>query len=290
LGMTLIYLITGRHPAALPYVNGRIKFTAEISNFLRGWLETMTQPYLDKRFDSDRSAQTALVSNDGSYGGFTNFKPANCTTKLYRDRDRLEISLHNNRLVITSNDKELRTTSEYMSMSGCLLWIAVLIIGVVFPVYGVNFIPLYFSAIFVLWTLTGNVFYKARINAKSTTLIVKRESIRAIETINYSSKHQKTLSYSPRVKSDPVIYNPGYTFDEYLDSDLRIVQRGRVIVRPELQIYCGLRKYSFGGGISQPELYWLGQEISDFLNLELQVIYPTPQAPLKPPEPPEASI
>jgi serine/threonine protein kinase len=77
LGMTLIYLITGTHPAAMTYINGQVKFTAEISNRFRRWLEKITQPYLNKRFDSDRSAQAALTSNDGSYGDFDSIKPAN---------------------------------------------------------------------------------------------------------------------------------------------------------------------------------------------------------------------
>jgi serine/threonine protein kinase len=51
LGMTIIYLLTGIHPAELAQVNGQVKFTAEIGNHFRKWLEKMTQPYLDKRFE-----------------------------------------------------------------------------------------------------------------------------------------------------------------------------------------------------------------------------------------------
>jgi serine/threonine protein kinase len=91
LGMTLIYLLTGTHPAELPQVNGQVKFTGEISNRLHRWLEKMTQPHLDKRFDSDRSAQAALKSPDGNYGNFSNLQSTKCRTKLYRDRDKLEV-------------------------------------------------------------------------------------------------------------------------------------------------------------------------------------------------------
>ena len=37
----------------------------------------MTEPHLDKRFDSARVAQQALASQDGSYGDFMHIKPAN---------------------------------------------------------------------------------------------------------------------------------------------------------------------------------------------------------------------
>lgn len=50
LGMTLIYLLTGTHPAELARVNGQVKFTAEISGNFNRWLTKMTQPHLDLLF------------------------------------------------------------------------------------------------------------------------------------------------------------------------------------------------------------------------------------------------
>jgi serine/threonine protein kinase len=91
LGMTIIYLLTGTHPAELIQANGQVKFTAEISNRLRRWLEKMTQPHLEKRFDSARLAQTSLGSEDDSYGDCSHLKPANSKIKLYRGQDYLEI-------------------------------------------------------------------------------------------------------------------------------------------------------------------------------------------------------
>jgi serine/threonine protein kinase len=92
LGMTLIYLLTGTHPAELSQVDGRVKFSAEISKGFERWLEKMTHPHLDKRFDSAKTAQLALKSEDGSYGSFEQLKPANTQIRLYRDRNRLQIT------------------------------------------------------------------------------------------------------------------------------------------------------------------------------------------------------
>lgn len=92
LGMTLIYLLTGTHPAGLPQVEGRVKFNAEISKRFERWLEKMTHPHLDKRFDSAKAAQAALKSKDGSYGSFDQLKPANTQIRLYRDKNRLQIN------------------------------------------------------------------------------------------------------------------------------------------------------------------------------------------------------
>jgi serine/threonine protein kinase len=91
LGMTIIYLLTGNHPAELLTVNGRVKFTAEISSRLYRWLEKMTHPYLDKRFDSAKFSQIALASEDGNYGSFDYLKPAYTQVRLERDREKIEI-------------------------------------------------------------------------------------------------------------------------------------------------------------------------------------------------------
>jgi serine/threonine protein kinase len=92
LGMTLIYLITGIHPAELPKINGRVTFdNSNLSGIFSRWLEKMTQPYPDRRFKSTRSAQTSLTSPDGSYGDFLHLRPADSAIELHRDRDRLDI-------------------------------------------------------------------------------------------------------------------------------------------------------------------------------------------------------
>lgn len=92
LGMTLIYLLTGMHPAELPQVDGQVKFNAEISKRFERWLTKMTHPHLDKRFDSAKIAQLALKSEDGSYGDFDRLKPANTKIRLYRDKNRLQFT------------------------------------------------------------------------------------------------------------------------------------------------------------------------------------------------------
>jgi serine/threonine protein kinase len=73
LGMTIIYLLTGIHPTELTQVNGYTKVTYEISNRLYQWVDKMTQPYLDQRFNSAKLAQIALTSADDNYGNFRFF-------------------------------------------------------------------------------------------------------------------------------------------------------------------------------------------------------------------------
>lgn len=87
-----------------------------------------------------------------------------------------------------------------------------------------------------------------------------------------------------RSQIEILAYNPGYTFDKCLDTTGKIIQGGTITIPPKLYLYCGNFEYSFPAQFSstkfsQAELWWLGQELSDFLNLELQVIYPTPKIP-----------
>ena len=54
LGATLIYLVTGTHPADLPHKDGRIQFeqVANLSPGFTNWLRRMIEPSLDRRFTS----------------------------------------------------------------------------------------------------------------------------------------------------------------------------------------------------------------------------------------------
>jgi hypothetical protein len=87
------------------------------------------------------------------------------------------------------------------------------------------------------------------------------------------------LSQDSRSKIEVLAYNPGYTFDECLSSDGKVIRGSNITVPPNLYLYCGDVEYKCLNRLSQAEFWWLGQELSDFLNLELQVIYPTPQLP-----------
>ena len=79
------------------------------------------------------------------------------------------------------------------------------------------------------------------------------------------------------------MYNAGYTFDNYLNVQGDVVKVNNTITtQPKLSMYAGSIEYEVGDDecqLSQGELLWLGQEISDFLGIEMKVIYPTPKVP-----------
>ena len=270
LGMTLIYLVTGVHPAELTQVDGRVKFnSSNISSKFTKWLEKLSHPYIDKRFDSAPSALTALKSKDGSYGDCLHLKPANSKIQLYRDREKLEIIY-----------QDFDYDYAYKFGMGCILNVFAIIISISIP----NGFYLFFGFIIfqILYICVYLEFFPKPyyrivaidLNDSIKTGISRDRELAKIKWFKQSSQTKYI---------DLLAYNPGYTFNRYLDETGTVIKRGTVTINPQLSIHTGQREYTVGNPksklLTQAELWWLGQELSDFLGLELQIIYPTPQPP-----------
>ncbi len=266
LGMTLIYLTTGVHPADLAQVNGRVKFNSiDISSRFARWLDKMTHPHLDKRFNSAKSALTALKSKDGSSGDFLDLRPVDSQVKLYRDHNKLKI--------VYQAPAEKR---------GCCFFFVLWILGMYFFGWTCFIFGILFGS--ALWYLF-NLAFPSKIQYWVVSIDRDGDIRKGIYSSEESTEVTRDVS-SPTQKINLLAYNPGYIFNEYLDETGKKIKRGEVIVAPTLSIYVGHIKYQIGESslkkLSQAELWWLGQELSDFLGLELQIIYPTPKAPPEP--------
>ena len=260
LGMTLIYLITGNHPAELPLIDGRVKFEANISGRFNRWLEKMTHPLVNMRFDSAKSARMALLSSDGSSGDFLHLKPVNSGIKLERDRHKLNIFYP---------ETKPRTSS-------CFIVSILTIIGIY--MFGAEF--LFIGLFFVLPISSVLISMLPTKFCYGTISITRNEAIQT----GYCDKSFQNIewhkTYDGYQKINLVSYNPGYTFNKYINDKGKEIRGGKVEVKPKLSVHLGAMEYSIGDDrFSQAELWWLGKEIGDFLGLELQVIYPTPKAP-----------
>jgi hypothetical protein len=87
---------------------------------------------------------------------------------------------------------------------------------------------------------------------------------------------------------DLLAYYPSYSFDKYFDENKRENHTGLVTSFARLVIHRRNQEYVIPhSSVAEPELRRLGQELSDFLDLELQVIYPLPKVCI--PSPGEAS-
>ena len=284
LGMTLIYIITGVHPAELSQDNGRVKFDrSQISDGLQRWLVKMTEPYLDRRFNSAKSAQANLdrrfdlaksaqanLLTKEDAVGFADLKPDNSKTILERDRRKLKIVFEREVLDYKSPQEDI----------GCLclgLLVAVFIFLLQFPAL----IWFLYLLIICLWI---KLFRESAFYNPSTTHyeLISIDKNRSVKWANYSDKTQlleqpkwQVVNFADRVNL--IIYNPGYIFNNLTDGKGKIINSGKVKIPYQLSLHTNRGKYVIGNGRqSKAELFWLGKEISDFLGLELQVIYPTP--------------
>ena len=218
LGMTLIYLITGVHPAELTQVDGRVKFnSSNISSKFTKWLEKLSHPYLNKRFDSAPSALTALKSKDRSYGDCLHLKPANSKVKLYRDREKLEIIYQ---------DVDLMIDVGFKYLIGCGLNLFLIIFCINIP--GGPYVC-FGSIIF-------NILIYLKFVAKPYYRIVAIDLNNSIKTgISCGQKLAKLKwlkQSSPTKYIDLLAYNAGYTFNRYLDETGTVIKRGTVTINP----------------------------------------------------------
>ncbi len=96
LGATLIYLVTGQHPADLPQTDLRLEFD-RLTNLSRGftrWLQGLTEPSLSKRTASAQAALADLQQlrrQDATVPSGPRQQPSNSKIQLRRHAQSLEI-------------------------------------------------------------------------------------------------------------------------------------------------------------------------------------------------------
>jgi hypothetical protein len=225
----------------------------------------MTHPFADQRFDSAKVAMAELKSKHGSHSDDSHLIPVGSNVKLYRDQNKLEIVFEKKR------KKQITTVIVIflffgMIFAGGAIILALLMIGILIKV-----IPIIINIINP--NLNASTFYKIiSINMNSTIRI----------GLGFADDISEPKQWQNSSFINLLVYNAGYTFDNYLNDRGSVVNQ-TVTIQPKLFMYSehGI-EYEVGDDeyqLSQGELLWLGQEISDFLGIEMKVIYPTPKVP-----------
>lgn len=264
LGMTLICLITGTHPADIAHVNGKIQLPGHaLPPALTRWLEKMTHPDLSQRFGSAEQALDALQSKEQNQSSYQSLKPEGTTVILEREHDRIQISTDELKSCLRKRTRRLITVIWIIALSAPLLLFIIFLLDSKLERLIMSF--LYYC----LKTLPGS--------RRQTVVEIDRK--RGIRTGSRRKKQTavKWRKWTSHFKDlDLLAYNPGYKFDSYTQGSQTISQRGGGVL-PELSVHAGAISYPIGHSqLSVAELWWLGQELSDFLGLELQTIYPMP--------------
>ncbi|MDJ0511293.1 MAG: hypothetical protein QNJ64_18870 [Crocosphaera sp.] len=226
----------------------------------------MTYPYPDKRFESAQKALNSLQSEEKNKGYFLDMRPNDTKVQLYRDENELKI-----------------ITPEFHHLGCCVyLFLGIPLTYVLATLTGGFVFLIYFVLLPVVVGLLNSYEFRflryhkiLSINKSKNTIGVAfgtgRKNAWAIQKYHKTSRVQNI---------NLLAYNPGYEFDSYVDSRGKQHNRSKVTIPPKLSIYAGSFEYYVGSvRLSKAEYWWLAQELSDFLGLEVKIIYPTPKMP-----------
>ncbi len=263
LGATLIHLATGQHPADLPQKEQRLQFQGlvNLSPSFSYWLQQLTEPALEKRLGSAPAALKAL--NDHLTCPTIAEKPAHSKLIWRETPEQLEV------IIPPVSSQGLRGQAGLLFLGAfavawntfILFWtgfalLAPFPINLVFTIFS---LPFWLAGIGLAVTVLFGFFGQVR-------LTITPEDIQ--ETYHLFGFRKHVAPPSPRDSISKVEYHVRH-FTKDSDGD-------RVTVQPELMIWAGTRQYQLGGKglLSDPEIEWLGDALSQYLQMPLQVKEP----------------
>ena len=254
LGATLIYLLTGHHPADLPQTNLRLEFEsiAQISPALTRWLQRMTEPSLNQRFQSAEQALQALEHLEDSLAVTTALteqipspviqlpQPKGSKVVLHKQSDVLDLVLPPSGL-----SSELATIALFaVVVNACAIGLMA-VMGVGFaPAPGLITALLYL----LLSTMAGSV------------MLVIAAALFAQTRLHIDGN---TIAFAYKVG--------GYEYYRHLSMRADICKlvdsRSRHSGGRRLILWTGTHPIELGNTLADPELDWLAQELSSWLGL-----------------------
>lgn len=256
LGCTIIYLVTGTHPADLPQKDFCIQFQqfTHISPYFTNWLQKITEPSLEKRFSSATQALIALEQGEGEYTEITALavgKPAGSEIQLTKNEDFLEI------IIPSTGFNPSLVFMGFFAIAWNLLILFLCTINTLSALFSLTFWGVGFSLMYesILYPLFGSL--KIRIDKDKITFDTQLEKWK-IRRRSASRASINKLIYTPRcftLAKNPTVME---SFVPYLQS-------------PKLEIWAGVEKFEFNLDTlkSEAELEWLARELSDWLGIEI---------------------
>ncbi|MEH2445159.1 MAG: serine/threonine-protein kinase [Nostoc sp.] len=257
LGATLIYLMTGNHPADLPQKDFRIQFeqAANVSPSFTNWLKWMIEPSLEGRFSSAAGAIAALEKPQATLPALVGSKPDRSKIQLTKNWDSLEILIPP-----TGFHPSIVFTGVFVIAwnSFILLW-TISVLSAPFPTN----IPI---ALFSLpfWIAGFRMVYKFFFSLFGRICLRLNAEQIALSWELFSWKFERPPP-SRRQSINKLVYIPKHF--------TKGSQGTRIAVPAQLYICSGLQKYQISGndiGIkSEVELEWLAHELSQWLGLPI---------------------
>jgi serine/threonine protein kinase len=268
LGATLIHLLTRTLPADLPSQDLKIQFRdrVTVSSSLANWLETMTAPALERRFQTAQECWLALrnveqtklpsapyIPQASAYGKKP-FKPFNTEITIERSPNFMAI-------VIPMRGKYLL---EERNLNNIWTIIGISALSSLIPAaMAAKILPSVALAVFVCLTIFlpfGLVagYLLAKHLFSTTKLFIDRYRFEI--TTEFLRSHIQQQGRTDKIQ-DVSVNHIGYgKHKQELKTSSIIISTKKSLFAEEFD------RYSFGKGLSEVELIWLANEIRDWLN------------------------
>jgi Protein kinase domain len=244
LGATLIYLATGQHPAELPLQDMQILFEQRVnlSPSFTAWLRRLTKPCIEKRFGTVPEASTALANPPSFSNPLTNIltRPVGSKIQLQLTPEKL--------LLIAPYGVNRRDIVQY---TGTLLLPLMMIAGQ----WGA---AMFWLAPAIIAVFILGMFASAR-SGRVQLRITPQRIMLCYQILGLTYYWQSTVAKSSDIsKIELICEHHGYLPR----------QQGRMVKIPaQINIWTGIHRFELGKNLSQPELEWLVQELSIWLDL-----------------------
>lgn len=252
LGATLIYLVTGTHPADLPQVDLQIQFesAANISPALANWLNRMTAPSLNRRIVTAREALQLLEQPSQN---LIVKQPTSSKVVLTKDLNALEILIPPmgfNLAIFGLSLFAIAWNSFIFLWTGAVLS-APFPINLVFALFS---LPFWGAGIGMVTMILFGLFGRVRLCLNQQQVALTYEL--------FGLKYHR-----PRPAKRQDINKLEYTRTTFVKDS----EGDRVEIKPQINLWAGTRKYELRGQelLTTPELDWLARELSNWLGMPI---------------------
>jgi Serine/threonine protein kinase len=257
LGATLIYLVTGSHPADLPQKNLKIQFepAVNISQELTLWLKRMTEPSLERRLATVQDAFSALDKPQQrqlkTIEQTAVCKPGSSEILLAKNADYLEIFLKvgkNKRLILIKN-----------SLIGCMILLTIVCTRVS------DFNAQQVIILIGMVVIGMEIMFKSGVIKEKVSIIINKQPLTR-ESIIYIWMENKLVpgKYQKCVLNYDINKLPTREINK-----LELVYSNLATAPHELIIWKGNRKYFEINQLNAVELNLVASELSQRLGLPL---------------------
>ena len=275
LGTTLIHLLTGIAPADLPTSDLRIQFrdylSLNLSSEFLTWLEKMTEPALERRF------QTAKEARDILKFGWQRKEDSSLTPSSFSRSYRsviAEIEKPNKtKIEIKKSSRSLEIAIPLLGINGLAnLGRAIFLFGSLgLFIWLLATAPDIIPSLTIFWLIVGWRWLKTTTHLfRRTQISFERHFVEnhifKIEKFLFGLKYQQHIGLIDNIKDISINYQQGsFSIDFFaargIIITLKSVKKNNYVNFNNSRFH----KYLLGQGITEAELIWLAQEMRDWI-------------------------